>query len=152
MKNKSIDDATPEEWNALRKKSATPVADTWNHIYNDDAAPEESNKVNKSRKRDLAWLDESDNADNDHPVFGDNSTKFDSVHKPEHYNNGGMECIDAIKGMLTPDEYIGYLRGNSLKYLWRFRYKNKPIEDLRKARWYEERLLKFLMENQDVLG
>ena len=33
---KSIDDATPEEWNALRKKPATPVADTWNNIYNND--------------------------------------------------------------------------------------------------------------------
>ena len=33
---KSIDDATPEEWNAIRKKAATPVADTWNHIYNDN--------------------------------------------------------------------------------------------------------------------
>ena len=35
--------------------------------------------------------------------------------------------------------------------LW-LRYKNKPIEDLRKARWYEDRLMKFLMENQDVMG
>ena len=103
--------------------------------------------MSKKSKRDLAWLDESDNAVNDHPVFGDNSTKFDSVHKPEHYNNGNMECIDAIRGMLTHDEYIGYLRGNALKYLWRFRYKNKPIEDLRKARWYEERLISYMLEH-----
>ena len=74
------------------------------------------------------------------------------VEHPPHYNNGNVECIEAIEAMLTPDEFIGYLRGNSLKYRWRFRYKNKPIEDLRKARWYEERLLQFLMENQDVLG
>lgn len=114
MTNKSIDDATPEEWNALRKKAATPVADTWNNIYGES--------------------------------IPDNSTKFDSVHNPEHYNNSGLECIDAIKGMLTPEEYIGYLRGNSLKYLWRFRYKNKPIEDLRKARWYEERLISYMLE------
>jgi len=124
---KSIDDATPEEWNALRKKTATPVADTWNHIYNDNSEP------------------------NDHPVFGenipDNRTKFDNVNRPEHYNNGGMECIDAIKGMLTHDEYIGYLRGNALKYNWRCRYKGKPIEDLRKARWYEERLISYMLEH-----
>jgi len=124
---KSIDDATPEEWNALRKKTATPVADTWNHIYNENNEP------------------------NDHPVFGenipDNSTKFDNVNRPEHYNNGGMECIDAIKGMLTHDEYIGYLRGNALKYNWRCRYKGKPIEDLRKARWYEERLISYMVEH-----
>ena len=101
---KSIDDATPEEWNALRKKPATPVADAWNHVYDD-------------------------------------------VSKPEHYNNGSMECIDAIRGMLSHEEYIGYLRGNSLKYRWRFRYKGKPIEDLRKARWYEDRLLNYELEH-----
>ena len=81
-----------------------------------------------------------------------NTAMADNVNHPPHYNNGGVECIEAIEAMLTPDEFVGYLRGNSLKYRWRFRYKNKPIEDLRKARWYEERLLKFLMENQDVLG
>ena len=127
MVNKSIDDATPEEWNALRKKPATLVADTWNNIYNDDNEP------------------------NDHPVFGenipDNSTKFDSVSKPAHYNNGGMECIEAIEGMLDHDEYIGYLRGNSLKYRWRYRYKGKPMEDLRKAEWYEKRLMDYLMRH-----
>ena len=117
----SIDNATPEEWNALRKKTATPVADTWNHIYDDDNEP------------------------NDHPVYGD--YKYDNVHRPEHYNTGSLECIDAIKGMLNHDEYIGYLRGNALKYMWRFRYKKSPIEDLRKARWYEERLITHMLEN-----
>ncbi len=71
----------------------------------------------------------------------------DPVNRPEHYNTGGMECIDAIRGMLTHDEYIGYLRGNALKYMWRFRYKKKPIEDLRKARWYEERLMNYMLEH-----
>jgi|TARA_A100000172_G_scaffold51685_1_gene32558 hypothetical protein len=70
----------------------------------------------------------------------------DSINKPAHYNNGPVECIEAIESMLTSEEYIGYLRGNSLKYRWRFRYKN-GIEDLRKARWYEERLIKFMEVN-----
>ena len=70
----------------------------------------------------------------------------DSVNKPAHYNNGPVECIEAIESMLTSEEYIGYLRGNSLKYRWRFRYKN-GIADLRKARWYAERLIKFMEVN-----
>ena len=78
--------------------------------------------------------------------------KFDTVENPEHYNNGSIECIDSMEAMLTTDEFIGYLRGNSHKYRWRFRYKNKPIEDLKKARWYEDRLMKFLLENEDVVG
>ena len=65
----------------------------------------------------------------------------DMVNNPDHYNQGDIECIDAIRAMLTDEEFIGYLRGNSLKYRWRFRYKN-GIEDLRKAEWYEKKLLK----------
>ena len=67
----------------------------------------------------------------------------DKVNHPEHYNQGTIECIDAIEAMLSQEEFVGYLRGNSLKYWWRFRYKN-GIEDLRKAEWYERRLLKIL--------
>ena len=43
--------------------------------------------------------------------------------------------------MLTSEDFIGYLRGNSLKYRWRFRYKN-GTEDLKKAEWYLQRLIK----------
>jgi hypothetical protein len=72
----------------------------------------------------------------------------DVVNKPKHYNQGTIECIDAIEAMLTHEEFVGYLRGNSLKYRWRFRYKN-GIEDLRKAEWYEKRLLKVLNNNHE---
>lgn len=71
----------------------------------------------------------------------------DKVNHPEHYNQGTIECIDAIEAMLSQEEFVGYLRGNSLKYRWRFRYKN-GIEDLRKAEWYERKLLKVL-EDKD---
>ena len=74
--------------------------------------------------------------------------KEDVVNKPKHYNQGGIECIDAIESMLTYEEFVGYLRGNSLKYRWRFRYKN-GIEDLRKAEWYENKLLEILEEKID---
>ena len=70
----------------------------------------------------------------------------DLVNSPVHYNKGEIECIDAIEAMLTHEEYVGYLRGNSLKYRWRFRYKN-GIQDLEKAKWYENRLMEIL-ENE----
>ena len=71
----------------------------------------------------------------------------DVVNKPKHYNQDTIECIDAIEAMLTHEEFVGYLRGNSLKYRWRFRYKN-GTEDLLKAQWYERKLLKVL-EDKD---
>ena len=67
----------------------------------------------------------------------------DMINNPTHYNTGEIECIDAIDSMLTSEEFIGYLRGNSLKYRWRFRYKN-GTEDLKKAEWYEKKLLELL--------
>ena len=64
----------------------------------------------------------------------------DEVNNPAHYNIGAIECIDAIEAMLTFEEFVGYLRGNSLKYRWRFLYKDNPISDLSKASWYERKL------------
>ena len=75
-----------------------------------------------------------------------------NVERPPHYNKGSIECIDSIEAMLTSEEFIGYLRGNSLKYRWRMRYKGKAIEDLKKAEWYDNKLLDFLERNPDVLG
>ena len=114
----------------------------------DDESPDAWTRINKKYKYQVHWgEEEEDNAPNEHPVFGD----ANMVDNPPHYNNGSIECIEAIEAMLNEDEYIGYLRGNALKYRWRFRYKNKPFEDLRKARWYEDRLMKFLLDNQDAV-
>ena len=117
----------------------------------DNGSPQAWSRLNSKYKYQLQWDEENeeykDDAPNEHPVFGEQNM----VDNPPHYNNGSIECIEAIEAMLNKDEYIGYLRGNALKYRWRFRYKKKPFEDLRKARWYEERLMKFLVDNQDAV-
>jgi len=64
----------------------------------------------------------------------------DPVNSPDHYTQGGVECIDAIKAALTPEEYRGYLKGNVMKYIWRENHKG-GAESLRKAMWYLERLI-----------
>ena len=60
---------------------------------------------------------------------------------PMHYKEGKVECIDAIesatKNLSGTDSY--YV-GNIIKYIWRFQHKN-GIEDLKKARWYLERMI-----------
>lgn len=70
-------------------------------------------------------------------------SKDDAVNNPAHYklNERGIEAIDAIRASMTPAEFQGYLKGNTLKYLWRYRYKGAPLEDLQKARWYLDRLI-----------
>jgi len=67
----------------------------------------------------------------------------DMVNSPPHYNTGDIECIDAIKESMTPESFKGYLKGNIQKYIWRYEAK-KGIEDLKKAEWYLNRLIKTL--------
>ena len=62
------------------------------------------------------------------------------VNHPVHYNKAGIETIDAIEAATT-DGFKYYLQGNVMKYLWRFDYKDKPLEDLQKAKWYLDRLI-----------
>ena len=66
---------------------------------------------------------------------------FNNVNHPSHYTDeGAIECIEAIEAQLTFEEYEGFLRGNCVKYLWR--WKNKGgVEDLKKCRWYLDRLI-----------
>jgi hypothetical protein len=66
--------------------------------------------------------------------------EWDAVTKPKHYNTGGIEAIDYIKQQLG-DGFIEYCEGNTLKYLHRWRYKEHPVQDLRKARWYLDKMI-----------
>ena len=94
----------------------------------DDATPQEWDEVNRELRRD--------------------KTYGDDVDSPFHYNKGNIECIDAIKAASTKEEFEGYIRANVLKYVWRFRYKDN-IKDLRKAKWYLDKLIESLMASED---
>lgn len=69
----------------------------------------------------------------------------DIINSPIHYADSAIECIDAMEAMMTPEQFIGYLRGNVFKYQWRYEKKN-GIEDLKKAQWYLERLTEKVAE------
>jgi len=70
----------------------------------------------------------------------------DMVNSPPHYNQTGIECIHAIPAA-TDKGFKYYLQGNIMKYLWRFDYKDKPLEDLKKAQWYLDKLIEEVMAN-----
>jgi hypothetical protein len=61
------------------------------------------------------------------------------INKPPHYTQGEIECIDAIKSMLTVEEFRGYCKGQAVAYIWREKYKGGDT-DLGKAGWYCNRL------------
>ena len=59
-----------------------------------------------------------------------------NINSPKHYNAGKIEVIDAIK-----EWKMGFCDGNVIKYVARHKHKGRPIEDLKKAKWYLERLI-----------
>lgn len=68
------------------------------------------------------------------------SAKPDLVNHPPHYKEGGIETIDFIQAKLTRDEFIGYLKGNALKYASRIGKKGDPDIDAGKMAWYAMKL------------
>ncbi len=95
----------------------------------DNATPSEWDRVNTTATGKLY-----------HP-----EDKHDSVTQPDHYNKGAIEAIQAIRASMHPQEFKGYLKGNCLKYLWRYEYKN-GVEDLKKAQVYLSWLIKELQK------
>ena len=72
------------------------------------------------------------------------------IEKRDYYNHGKIEAIDAIESActgLTGSE--GFLTGTILKYMFRWRWKGTAVADLRKARYYLDRLI---AEEEKKLG
>lgn len=72
----------------------------------------------------------------------------DAVNSPAHYTKGGIETIAFIKAKLSREEYIGYLRGNVLKYSSRLGDKDAMEQDAGKLAWYSRELTEFLKEGK----
>jgi hypothetical protein len=68
----------------------------------------------------------------------------DLINHPSHYIAGKVECIDAIRSATTGlTGFEGFCAGCAMKYLWRWKRKG-GAEDLRKCRWYVDRLIERL--------
>ena len=69
--------------------------------------------------------------------------KDDRVNSPSHYTSGNREVIDTIEDAVkdAPSTIFGMLQGQVLKYVLRVWLKDNPLEDLKKARWYLDRLI-----------
>ena len=94
------------------------------------------------------WSDDKLAIAYDHVYKNMNENVPDMVNHPQHYTQGGIECIDALKAATVGKRGIeAVCVANVIKYLWRYEEKN-GIEDVRKAKWYIERLLRELEESQ----
>lgn len=69
------------------------------------------------------------------PVLEFPAPAHDPITRAAHYNQGDIECIDALAAALGTEGVCAYLRGTAMAYLWRAGRKGDAVEDLRKARW-----------------
>lgn len=60
----------------------------------------------------------------------------DPVSHPSHYTQGTIETLDFVI-----DQKFDYCEGNVIKYICRYKYKGKALEDLKKAKTYLDRLI-----------
>ncbi len=72
----------------------------------------------------------------------DDAPKADAIN-PSHYKDTEIQFIDAVKAAMTDQQFQGFLRGNVIKYLWRYENKGGK-QDLKKAEWYLKRLIEEL--------
>ena len=118
----SINNATASDWDRLRKQIPA-IEEPLMQVY-------------------------LDMADAELNPFDDDAEE-DVVNKPSHYNTGSIECIEGIQASMSAEAFNGYLKGNCMKYLWRYDYKGKPLEDLQKAQWYLAELIKELIFEEE---
>ena len=119
----SINKATPADWDRLRKQ-APALEDSLMARYLDEAEKELEKEMSKGELESQIFYEEEE----------------DMVGAPRHYNTGNIECIEAIEESMSSVAFKGYLKGNCMKYLWRYDYKGKQVEDLQKAQWYLRKL------------
>jgi hypothetical protein len=74
--------------------------------------------------------------------------KVEMVEHPQHYNQGNIECIDAMESAFGVDEVSSFCKLNAFKYLWRAEDKINAVEDLKKARWYIDKIIE--IQTRDV--
>ena len=82
----------------------------------------------------------------------DAPTANDPVNHPSHYTAGGIECIDAIESMFQPypDSIDAALSFLIAKYLWRHPFEDAPVQDLKKARFYLDRLIGYIERGEEA--
>ena len=71
----------------------------------------------------------------------------ETVNHPTHYGGDTTyEVIKVLEEWLTPEEFIGFLKGNAIKYNARANLKG-GAEDYAKAAWYQNRLDEFMRQS-----
>jgi len=133
-----LNDATPSDWDGLRRAHPAIEKDSIDYKPYIDMAMQEAHAYEHEEAVRKALQD----------LATKQTVAEDVVNSPSHYNSGGVECIQAIEASMELEAFQGYLKGNTLKYLWRMSYKGKALEDCKKAQWYLNKLISTLEKSK----
>lgn len=68
--------------------------------------------------------------------------------EPDYYKSNGLSPLEAFKkGLMSEEEYLGFLKGNIIKYIVRAGKKDDPVKDIDKAIDYCHHLKRYFLEN-----
>lgn len=90
------------------------------------------------------WTDDEINVSRLEFKLKEESTSSDLIDNQPHYKNQGIEPIELMRKNFSKEEFAGFLQGNVLKYMLRYKDKN-GLEDLKKAKTY----LTWLIEEEE---
>lgn len=72
------------------------------------------------------------------------------MNEPKYYAQNGFSPLSAMKnGLISYEQYIGFLKGNVIKYTVRAGYKDDAIKDIDKAIDYLNYLKKEFVNNEN---
>ena len=112
-----------------------------------------SQEIEKNRIRVPISQEEVDKieimpANKEHPTEPVEEEKKEMVNHPIHYGGDTeYECIKVLKAWMTKDEFIGFCKGNALKYLCRSGKKDEILQEYNKAKWYIEKMIERIKYN-----
>lgn len=67
--------------------------------------------------------------------------KKEMVNSPSHYNQGNIECIDAMISAFGEYSTAEFCKINAFKYLWRLGHKDDETQEIGKIKWYLDKYL-----------
>jgi len=145
--NKRLNDVAPSEWDKAARSNITHDMTTekgrqaaWQELAHVGLEAWMQPDGYDTEQYDLDADDKTYSEVYKKLVAQEQEEKEDLINRPSHYNTGNIECIMAIEESMSSESYRGYLKGNVLKYLWRYQYKGNPKQDIDKAMWYLNQL------------
>ena len=95
MNRASIDDVSPQEWDAYNRKRIQAMKDPDNYNKNGMTDKESIDALDTKMETDIFKSSKPYHHETDH-IANVAKQLDDNVNSPSHYNSGAVECIDAI--------------------------------------------------------